>query len=375
MGNGRILARLVALVPPRLGASAEDVAQDALTRALEGDSALQGDALFTAASQHLERILKESQWQLRKGRVLLKAAKDAGKILEPVRRHQSPKRRLPKGVASARAFDSGFNLLPVDAGGDQANDRLRFAAAQLLAVDLPRLVHGEPYSPACGELLIGAYREIYGVEPQFHWAHLLIEEIERSKLQSLRCKHPDATAAAPSTTEVTLQRKRGSRTEAVSEVFAAEAVVVPSVPGRAVRHVLATIDGKKRLVGTELLTQEPEFLYPEDAVARSTMVLNIVRLRLAQLPLPQSLPGYGDNPLLVRWLFARLGFEGGGGQEMVKRETLLAWLTDPVELVAQVQRYGLRRSRSGTAAQGKMIKAELEKLVGEIKAQWSWAQR
>jgi hypothetical protein len=170
---------------------------------------------------------------------------------------------------------------------------------------------------------------------------------------------------------VTLLRKRRSAGKGEKIVADAEVVTMETVPGRAVRHVFVTVDGKRSLIGSTLLTQEPELSYPEEAVTRSRMILEVVRRRLATLAMPQVIPAYADSPLLVRWLFARLGFGGGGGQERVKRETLLAWLTDPVELVAEVQRYSRRRSRSGTAAQGNSIRDELAKLAREIKAQSS----
>lgn len=366
MNTAQILAKLAAIIAERRDVDAADVAQDALTRALEADRTLRGDALFAKASEQLALLQRQARWDRKKGHAVPTSGKARGKIFEPIRRQQSAKRRLPKGVVSANSFDSGFNLLSVDEG-DSAGESLRFAAAHLVAVDLPRLIHGEPYPAAFGELVISAYRQVYNVAPQFHWAHVLIEEVERAKLQSLRSQHPDSRSPTSSKSEVTLTRKRPSTTEPRNIITDVEAVMVETVPGRAVRHLFAMIDGKRTLVGTELLTQDPDVAYPQDPRARSMMLLDVVRRRLASLAVPQNLPAYADNPVLVGWLFARSGFAGGGGQEKVKRETLLVWLTDPVELVSQVQRYRRRRSQRGTAAEARMLKAELATLAGEIR--------
>lgn len=59
---------------------------------------------------------------------------------------------------------------------------------------------------------------------------------------------------------------------------------------------------------------------------------------------PLQLPAFVDDPLLVRWLFVRAGFAGGGGPDAVKRSTLLKWLQDPEELASQVAIYANRRT-------------------------------
>jgi hypothetical protein len=81
---------------------------------------------------------------------------------------------------------------------------------------------------------------------------------------------------------------------------------------------------------------------------------------------PLQLPAFADDPLLVRWLFVRAGFAGGGGPDAVKRATLLRWLEDPQELASQVLAYARRRTQAGTDDEADTVEGELTALSARI---------
>jgi hypothetical protein len=61
-----------------------------------------------------------------------------------------------------------------------------------------------------------------------------------------------------------------------------------------------------------------------------------------------------------------MGFQGGGGREVVKRATLLEWLADPSELAAEVERYARRRAENADDRTAKVLEGQLLALARRI---------
>jgi hypothetical protein len=368
MTHEEVLDRLVALVGTRAGLDSRDAAQEAVLRALEDDRTLESEALLRAASEHLAEFLRRKRWARRRGRsVPLESAGQSFPPVRPVRRKQGWKGRYPKGTTVTHAFDSGRRVIPTGVG-DPASPELQFAAAHLALVDLPRLATGEPYSVRAMELVYELFCELYQVPPRFLWAYVLLREIEQAKQQTLQDGDPNRNAPAPTTSEATLKPTHPGPAQEEHLQVPLEVEIAPTMPGRAVRRLFRRLDGKRVSVGVEPMTSEPETIYPPEPGERARCILNVVRVALTQLAVPQQLPQYADNPTLVAWLFARMGFEGGGGPDKVKNSTLLAWLCDPDELARQVEQYALRRAEHGTEFEAELLESGLAHLIAEIRA-------
>jgi len=363
-----IFNRLVALVGTRADVDSRDAAQEAVLRALEDDQTLESEALLRAASKHLAEFLQRKRWAKRRGRsVPLESAGQSLPPLRPVRRKQGWKGRYPKGTAVSHSLDSGRHVIPTGVG-DPASPELQFAAAHLALVDLPRLATGEPYSVRALELVYELFCELYQVAPHYLWAYVLLREIERAKQQTLQDGDPHRNAEAPTASEATLERKHPGPGQEQRVQVPLDVEIERTMPGRAVRRLFQRLDGKRVSVGVEPMTSEPETTYPAEPGERARGILNVVRLALTQLAVPQQLPQYADNPTLVAWLFARMGFGGGGGPDRVKNSTLLAWLCDPDELARQVDQYAVRRNEHGTDAEAELLQSGLAHLIAEIRA-------
>lgn len=368
MTHEEILDRLVALVGTRAGLDSKDAAQEAVLRALEDDRTLESEALLRAASAHLAEFLRRKRWARRRGRsVPLDSAGQSLPPLRPVRRKQGWKGRYPKGTTVTHGLDSGRRVIPTGVG-DPATPALQLAAAHLALVDLPRLATGEPYSVRAMELVYKLFRELYQVPPHFLWAYCLLREIEQAKQQTLQDGDPNRNAPAPTTSEATLKPKHPGPSQEEQVQVPIEVEIAPTMPGRQVRRLFRRLAGKRVPLGVEPMTSEPEAIYPTEPHERARCILNMVRLSLTQLAVPQQLPQYADNPTLVAWLFARMGFEGGGGPDKVKNSTLLAWLCDPDELARQIERYALRRTERATDSEAELLESGLGHLIAEVRA-------
>lgn len=59
---------------------------------------------------------------------------------------------------------------------------------------------------------------------------------------------------------------------------------------------------------------------------------------------PEScrMPAYADDPELVAWLIARMGFDGGGGRSAMTRHRLKQLVLDPTELADAIEQFAAR---------------------------------
>jgi hypothetical protein len=280
--------------------------------------------------------------------VILEPKHEPSAPLTPVRRTQSRNRR-PAGVLGAQTR-RGVAMVTLGVS-EEPSVEVQLAAHILSTIDLVRIAYGEPYSPKAKQLMLALHAELYGVKsPRHHWAAVLLEEIEDAKLQLLTSQDAHANEASAATPSVTFTRKRPQPGEDKHITMQLEAVAHETVPGRAVINYVRTH------ANSLLCALGPQYVYPTDPtdpIERSEAILMRSRLRLASMDGPLQLPEFADDALLVRWLFLRTGFAGGGGPDAVKRTTMLSWLQDPHLLAAQIGDYARRhRRRSGQGRGG-----------------------
>jgi hypothetical protein len=368
MNHEDVLAKLHARARGLFPASCEieDFVNDAFAAALESGTA--PEKLFDAADAHLRKLRTQEHWQRHRMRqVPLEDAPQDSAPPTPRRRPQSRGLRRPKGVTASNTADFGPTLLKWSVQ-DIPSPEVQLAANCLATVDLMRVGFGEPCTVRAARLISALYAELYGVaSPRNHWAAVLLEEIDEAKLQELRAREVGLHSPPPPGATATLTRKKPRPGEPKSITVPMDVELVPSVPGRAVQHYYAVIDGKRARIGAVAGSFDSEFRYPADPVECSHVILQRVRIRLSSLDVPQRLPAFADDPLLVRWLLLRTGFEGGGGQDAVKRSTLLTWLQKPDELVRQLVAYACRRAEFATDAGAERMETELTALAERVR--------
>ena len=321
------------------GYDIDDAVQEALTAAIA--SGAPPEQLLDAADAHL-RQLRQLRTRQRSERrripeVPLEQWKHEDKAPPlPVRRGQSRKRR-PLGVLGAKTM-RGTAMITVGDGKEPTLEA-QLAAYILATVDLQRIACGEPYNGKVEQLILALHAELYGVtSPCHHWAPVLLDEIEEAKLQLLELDTTDDEPAS-TTSSATFTRRRPQPGQDKRITVPLESEAQQTLPGRGVINFFRTVQGKRFYDSTVVCTL-PRPPYPTDPVQRSHAILMSTRLRLSSMYGPLQLPTFADDPLLVRWLFVRTGFAGGGGPDAVKRATLLSWLEEPQELASQVYPFG-----------------------------------
>jgi hypothetical protein len=304
----------------------DDFVQEAVAEAIA--SGALPDALLDAACAHLRRLRTRHHWEKRRiPRLPLEASHEAADPLTPVRRKQSRKRR-PAGVLGANTM-RGVEMVTV-VTREKPTVQVQLAAHILATVDLQRIAYGEPYSSEVKRLILALHAAFYGVtSPLQHWAAVLLEEVEAAKLQHLKSRDPDRDKPGAATPSATFARKRPQPGQDKHIAMQLEADAHETVPGRGVINYFHRVNGERTYIGAMVGTFEPTFSYPDDPIERSQAILMNTRLRLSSMEGPLRLPEFADDEVLVRWLFVRAGFSGGGGADAVKRSTLLGWLQNP----------------------------------------------
>jgi len=266
------------------------------------------------------------------------------------------------GVLGAKTLRGTAMLTVVDC--KEPTLEVQLAAHILATADLQRIAYGEPYNGKVEQLILALHAELYGVtSPRHHWAPVLLDEIEEAKLQLLELDTTDDEPGSE-TSSATFTRRRPQPGQAKNLTVPLESVAHHTLPGRGVITFFRTVQGKRVYDSTVLCTSRPP--YPTDSVQRSHAILMRARLRLSSMEGPLQLPAFADDPLLVRWLFVRTGFAGGGGPDAVKRATLLSWLEEPQQLASQVLAYARRRAQAGTDEEADRVEQELTELATRI---------
>jgi hypothetical protein len=344
------------------GCDIDDVVQEALTAAIA--SGTPPEQLLDAADAHLCQLRARRRSERRRmPEVPLEQWKHEDKAPPvPVRRRQSRKRR-PLGVLGAKTMRGTAMLTVADC--KEPTLEIQLAAHILATVDLQRIAHGEPYNGKVEQLILALHAELYGVtSPRHHWAPVLLDEIEEAKLQLLELQNATAHEPGSATSSATFTRRRPQPGQDKSITVPLEPEAHLTLPGRGVINYFRTVQGKRFYDSTVVCTSRPP--YPSDPVQRSHAILMRAMLRLSSMEGPLQLPAFADDPLLVRWLFVRTGFAGGGGPDAVKRATLLSWLEEPQELASQVLAYARRRAEAGTDDEADRVEQELTELATRI---------
>jgi hypothetical protein len=367
LGQVRALARAQFPAEPDI----DDFVQEAATEALA--SGVPPERLLDAASAHLRELRTRRHWESRRiPQVPLEEKHEASAPLTTMRRRQSRKRR-PAGVLGASTM-RGVAMVTLDVS-EKPTVEVQLAAHILATVDLLRVAYGEPYNSEVREHILALHAKLYGVtSPLHHWAAVLLDEVEAAKLQLLKSRDPHRNKPGAATPSATFTPKRPQPGQDKHMPMQLEADAHETLPGRGVINYFGMVNGERAHVGTIVGTFGPGFPYPEDPIERSHVILMNTRLRLSSMEGPLQLPAFVDDPLLVRWLFVRAGFAGGGGPDAVKRSTLLNWLQNPEELASQVAAYARRRTPNeeqasdDEAAQEPSLEQELTELAARIRA-------
>lgn len=223
--------------------------------------------------------------------------------------------------------------------------------------------------PALADAILRLYRARYGADPEHHWASVLLQEVEKAKRQALADPNVGHDGgAAPERTIIEYQSGQSGSSGAKRRKIKADVIAEYTPKGRRLLQLYRIYKGERRLLATVVQSDEAALEYPGDAEERARAILSIVRLQLATLPIPQAVPEYADDNVLVAWLLERMGFDGGGGQRHTSTATLLRWLTNPIRLAAEIESFARRRSERATDDVAAQIEGALMDLALRIRA-------
>lgn len=268
----------------------------------------------------------------------------------------------------ARVSDSNGAAVVRTTEGAWPRAHLQLAATCLASGLLEEVADGVPCSPALADAILRLYRARYGADPEHHWASVLLQEVEKAKRQALA--NPNVGhdgGAAPKRTVIEYQSGKSGSPGAKLRKIKADTIAEYTPKGRRLLHLYRIYKGERRYLATIVQSDEVAPEYPGEGEERARAILNIVRQQLATLLIPQALPEYADDNLLVAWLFERMGFDGGGGQSHTSTATLLRWLTNPVKLAAEIQAFAKRRAERADDEMATQIEEGLMALAGRIR--------
>ncbi len=167
----------------------DDVVAEAVRLALEGASALEGEALAAAAFTQVDKIVRRNLSEARRGHRPssgdVAAVDSSPEALAPRRRRRSPRKpTTPKGLAPIRFQQPIADYVPNGIG--DLPDGSTMLMAHRVSELLRSIARGEPIHPDLRRSLERIYGASFALQPDDAWADVLLDEIERAKREKLR---------------------------------------------------------------------------------------------------------------------------------------------------------------------------------------------
>lgn len=352
----------------RMNASeAEELAHEALARALNTDGSLKGANLFEEAKDALRAIGRDAFWQQR--RVPSAPGTTTDSLASGVPAPQ-PRRRFgsqrPKGTIAFNARETGFHMIELETGSP-ADDASRLAGYLLRTRILQPLEAHDALPASVTKKTLAFFAHMFGHAPSEAWASVLIQQVADAKLAQIALTEEKRAPPLPDSDGAVLTGhkpkdtrniKLAIRTEVLSRRLARTNVGLFGDMG----------DGQgDRLLGVLPVHHDRPVDYPQSPRERAQLVLTLSIITLGQFPVPCPIPAYAFDIELVCWLEMRMGFQGGGGRHKMTKISLLDLLLVPERLAKAVETHGTRMSNRAGEAVGQQLDSAMHELATRIR--------
>jgi hypothetical protein len=352
------LANYVRSLKAALGEDADDIAQEALARAVA-----RGEApdLIAAAKLEVPALLEERRLNHLRGQRVSSAdpastdEADAS-AFGPLRQSRSRAPHLPKGLTRWNREGGESRYLPSETG-DPPTDAEVTMAARLLRDFVEPVLRREPVPPEHRAQLAEVYEAFFGGPVDHVWAEVLVEEIgeaAREKLTVLTQENPPGDLGATDVV-VRMERKPAALERDPTTPRVVEQKVTTRVRRLGGDRVMIELVGE--LFGEEKVLAYAIGTFAEHGVAdtpswtgptRASFALLRAIERNSALPNARALPDWVLDAELVDFLVERMGFEGGGGPKKLSGRRLVELLTDRTALAAEIESFGERIAERST---------------------------